>query len=282
MSLQQVFNFRCHIIKKVFLNIENFYGIYRFTTKKELPHTIRLNKNYNDIKNEHDTTKVWQGTINGTCGELKINQQYEIEAKLTNSRKGDQIYYNYTVQKISPLITNIEDKVKFIQAICTKRQAEEIIKSCPNFLDMVIDGQDIPKIKYIGEKSLSKIKRTIHDNYWLNDILVWLSPLGITNKMIHKLFEGEKNFKVLKQRITDNPYLLTKIRGLGFKKVDGLALKINPSIVTSQFRYDAFVMWFFTDIANSRGDTLITIDEFDKGKRKYIPEFYPQEKEIVC
>ena len=51
-----------------------------------------------------------------------------------------------------------------------------------------------------------------------------LKPLGVTYAMIKKLLTEEPNPVLLKQEIEKNPWILTKINGLGFKRVDDLAL----------------------------------------------------------
>ena len=271
------YQFHCHILREIIYKEDTYWGVWEFTTDSELPHTTRVNNDYQDIKKGLKSTQIFQGRLNGNCTRLKRGQQFNVEAKVVASRSknkdNDTIYHNYQIVKISPLMTTTNDKESFIKTICTKRQADSIIANCPNFIDLVIKNESVPKIKYIGTKSMEKIKKSVNSNFWINDILVWLTPLGITNKMIHKLADGNEDLQTLKMKIINNPYLLTRIKGLGFKRVDDLALKLNPYSRTMETRYDAFIKWFFKDIANQRGDTLISIEELNKGIEKYIPEF---------
>lgn len=45
-----------------------------------------------------------------------------------------------------------------------------------------------------------------------------------------KLISLESQPELLKQKIFKNPYVITKVKGLGFKRADGVALKIRPDL----------------------------------------------------
>lgn len=64
---------------------------------------------------------------------------------------------------------------------------------------------------------MEKVKEKIINNYLISDIIVMLKPLGITYTMIKKLLSDEPNPVLLKQEIEKNPWILTKINGLGLK-----------------------------------------------------------------
>jgi exodeoxyribonuclease V alpha subunit len=87
-----------------------------------------------------------------------------------------------------------------------------------------------------------------------------LRPLGITYTMIKKLLSDEPNPVLLKQELEKNPYLLTRISGLGFKKIDDLALKMKPKLIDSSERLVAYVKYYFTEIGESDGHTWVSED----------------------
>ena len=62
--------------------------------------------------------------------------------------------------------------------------------------------------------------------------------------MIKKLLMHYCNPTLLKKDLLDNPYILTKINGLGFKRVDGLALKLNTDLKVSNKRTYAFLNYY--------------------------------------
>lgn len=85
-------------------------------------------------------------------------------------------------------------------------------------------------------------------NYLISDIITMLTPLGVTYKMIRKLLDDIPNPALLKQQLEQNPYILVRIRGLGFKRIDELALKLKPELLDSHERLVAFVKYFFVEL----------------------------------
>ena len=98
-------------------------------------------------------------------------------------------------------------------------------------------------IKGLGNKTWAKLREKIINNYVISEVVVMLQPHGITFNMIKKLVEAEPDPEKLKYKINTNPYILTKIRGLGFKKVDDIALKIRPELRDSKYRLDYFMTY---------------------------------------
>lgn len=130
---------------------------------------------------------------------------------------------------------------------------------------MIINEEevDLTKLKGIKEKTFSTIQEKVIENYVLADILVMLRPLGISLKMIKKIQEGNSNAIILKKQLLENPYILTKIRGLGFKKVDSLALSVNPNLKESLFRTKAYIEFKLNEIGDGEGHTKIKISDLD-------------------
>jgi exodeoxyribonuclease V alpha subunit len=99
-----------------------------------------------------------------------------------------------------------------------------------------------------------------------------LQPLGITYKMIKKLIEEEPNPTLLKQQLQDNPYIMTKIHGLGFKRIDALALKLKPELLISIHRLVAYVYYYFTELGEDEGYTWVSFDRLKDNVSNNVPE----------
>lgn len=82
-----------------------------------------------------------------------------------------------------------------------------------------------------------------------------LKPIGVTYAMIKKLLSEEPNPVLLKQELEKNPYIMTKIDGIGFRKCDDLALKLKPELIDSAQRLVAFIQYYFKDLGESKGHT---------------------------
>lgn len=97
------------------------------------------------------------------------------------------------------------------------------------------DPNQLLQIKGIKEKKLKQIVQNWHKFKELKSIADVLTPLGATNTLIHKVFTHFKNeitnSEGFIQRLKDNLYIITKVKGIGFKSADKLALKqgIKPN-----------------------------------------------------
>ena len=86
-------------------------------------------------------------------------------------------------------------------------------------------------------------------------VISMLKPIGVTYAMIKKLLSEEPNPVLLKQELEKNPYIMTKIDGIGFRKCDDLALKLKPELIDSTQRLVAFIQYYFKDLGESKGHT---------------------------
>ena len=151
----------------------------------------------------------------------------------------------------------------FLKTQAKESIAESLLAEYPNIIEDVMAGKcktiDTSMIKGLGNKTWAKLREKIINNYVISEVVVMLQPHGITFNMIKKLVEAEPDPEKLKYKINTNPYILTKIRGLGFKKVDDIALKIRPELRDSKYRLDYFMTYYLTNLGESDGHTYMAI-----------------------
>ena len=137
--------------------------------------------------------------------------------------------------------------------------ADNLINAYPNVVNDVANGTlktiDYSLVKGVREITWNKIKEKIINNYLISDIISMLKPIGVTYAMIKKLLSEEPNPVLLKQELEKNPYIMTKIDGIGFRKCDDLALKLKPELIDSTQRLVAFIQYYFKDLGESKGHT---------------------------
>lgn len=273
--MEDIIKFKATPIYEKYYSEDTNWGCYNFSTNEEIP---EFQKNEDIFGNN-----VMIGVIAGKMQKLHIGTEYEISAKLEYNKK----YSNYqyapiVISAIRP--KNIDDQKKFLESILTPSQANTLIDIYPNIVMDVIGGKsdiDLTKTKGIKEYTWKLIKEKIIDNYVISDILIMLQPLGVTYTMIKKLLNNEPNPELLKQKLNDNPYVLTEIHGLGFKKVDNLALKLRPDIRVSTKRAYAFIRYFLEDIGESVGYTWVEQDVLASAVRDNIPECEELYEDII-
>lgn len=264
--------------EKFYSDNGSFYGAYNMSSLKNLPHS----KVYKGFSIDGEENNKYFINVAGKMQRLSLGCKYKVSAKLSFSEKYK--CWQYTPDSVSSIRPNtVEESKKFLESILTESQSNTLLEAYPNIVDMVLEDKEIDfnKTKGIKEKTFEKIKEKIIDSYGMSDLLVMLQPLGITLKTIQKIKMLGTNTTIVKQKIQENPYILTQIKGLGFKKVDGIALKINPSTRISKYRTIAFINYFFEDLGSKTGDTLIKLDKLIKEVSNNIPECMDILNEII-
>ena len=238
---------------EMFYSDSSSFGVYKFDTKTELPY---LTGNIDLF----DHTTTYSGVLSGRMQRLYIGDSYKVTAKVTYNKK----YKNYQYEPITiqaDIPKSADQQKNFLMSILTEKQVDTLTNVYPNIVEDIMNGKDdidLSQLKGIGEYTFNIIKKKIIDNYVISDILAMLQPLGITFGMIKKLEQWEKNPILLKKELLKNPYILTKIRGLGFKKVDALALKLNPEMKCSDERLQAFIVFYLKEVGDGYGHTWVT------------------------
>lgn len=256
-----------------YYNDESSYGVYSFITKDDIPEFYICKADPFDPDNNSETFKG--GTLAGKMQHLSIGMEYKVKASIEYNAKYKS--YNY-IPKI--VIANIpktrEQQIAFLKTQVTELQAKNILDVYPDVVENVMQNRsvDISKIKGIGEVTWKNIKEKILDNYVISDILAMLQSLGVTFSVIKKLISDEPNPVLLKQKLIDDPYIMTRVKGLGFKKVDDLALKINQDLRISEKRAVAFIRYYLNSVGEDSGHTWVTQNELDNAVRDNIYECY--------
>lgn len=254
-----------------YYNDDTTWGVYQFATDEDIPYFITSNDNKN---NYGDCNYNKFSTLAGKMQELVIGGEYQIKATHKFDKKYGHQYVPISVFALIPQTK--ETQLLFLKSIIPESIAENLINVYPNIVNDVANGTikeiDYSLVKGVREITWNRIKDKIVSNYLISDIIVMLKPLGVTYTMIKKLLSEEPNPALLKQEIEKNPYILTKINGLGFKRVDELALKMNPELIDSSERLIAYVKYFFTEMGENDGNTWCSISILKSAISNFVPE----------
>lgn len=271
----EILKFKATITYCRYYSEDSTWGVFGFSTEDDIPQFMKETKNdvpFEDIQAVNLDKKF--STLAGKMQELVIGGEYMVKAKY----KYDKTYgHQYTPIAIYALIPQTkESQLMFLQSIISPWMAENLINAYPNVVNDVANGTlkeiDYDLVKGVREYTWNKIKEKIINNYLISDIITMLKPLGVTYTMIKKLLTDEPNPVLLKQQLEDNPYILTKINGLGFKKVDDLALKLNPELINTTERLVAFIKYYFTDLGESSGHTWCSVKILKSAISNSVPE----------
>lgn len=261
---------------ELYYNESSAFGVYKFSTKTEAPNLER-NEDYFSGK------VYYTGILSGRMQRLYIGDTYNVTAKPTFSKKYNN--WQYEPIAIQAAVPKSEEQQKaFLQSILTEKQAETLVSAYPNIVEDIMNGNDnvdLNNLNGIGQITYNMIKEKIINNYVISDILALLQPLGVTYNTIKKLESWESNPVLLKKELINNPYILTKIRGFGFKKVDALAIKLNPDIKCSQERLKAYINFYFIELGEEMGHTWVDMEVLKDNIHNNVPECYELLDEFI-
>lgn len=264
-----VYEFSIIPSNEMFYSDESGFGVYRFVTYDKIPHVQEVNTPFGD-----KSSQGFMGTLAGLTGKLEYGVKYNINAEVQyNDRYKSYQYKPTEVFPIKP--NNLEDSRTFLLSCgISINQVNSLLEKHPTVIDKVINEEDVDlkDVKGIKEKSFEKIKDKILASYGSMELTLFLSPYGVSAKAIQSLFESGTNAKFIKSKIQENPYIITKIKGFGFKRADGIALKIKPEMISSLERAEAFVRFYLSDQASSNGHTWVGSEQFLAACRENIPE----------
>lgn len=272
---EEILKFKATITYCRYYNKDSTWGVYGFATEDDIPHfttETKIDLPFEDRKSVNPNRKL--SSLAGKMQELVVGGEYMIKA----TYKCDKTYgHQYNPISVYALIPQTrESQLMFLQSIISPWLAENLINAYPNVVNDVANGTlkeiDYDLVKGVREFTWNKIKDKIINNYLISDIITMLKPLGVTYAMIKKLLTDEPNPALLKQQLEDNPYILTKIQGIGFKKCDDLALKLKPELINSTERLVAFIKYYFTDLGESKGHTWCSLKILKSAISNNVPE----------
>ena len=233
--------------------------MFGFSTKDNIPFFTKPTKAFDpfgDNKTSDEENKK-MSKLAGKMQHLVVGGEYVVKAKYKKDKKyGDQ-YVPIAIYAIIP--QSRETQLLFLKSMIPEWMADNLINAYPNVVNDVANGTlktiDYSLVKGVREITWNKIKEKIINNYLISDIISMLKPIGVTYAMIKKLLSEEPNPVLLKQELEKNPYIMTKIDGIGFRKCDDLALKLKPELIDSTQRLVAFIQYYFKDLGESKGHT---------------------------
>lgn len=249
----ELYTFKVIISFERYYNEDTTWGTYIGYTDDNIPF---FTEEAVDPLSGNDEKKKFCNIV-GKMQQLSIGCEYYIKAKYEYNKQYGHQYKPISIYALLP--QTMEMQLLFLKTIIPEWMAENLIKEYPNVVNDVANGTlktiDYSKIKGVREITWNRIKEKIINNFLISDILVMLRPIGITYTMIKKLLSDEPNPILLKKKIEDNPFTLISINGLGFKKVDDLALKLKPELIDSTERLVAYIKYYFTELGESKGHT---------------------------
>ena len=275
-DFDKTYEFTGFITYERFYSDDSSWGVYTFNSEIELPTSITI-RNNNLFSTKEDDRIFYQVTLRGKMQRLDYSDiPYKVKAKLSNHSKWGYGFEVIGISQDTP--KTVDDSKLFLKSILTENQVETLLEVYPDIVDMVINNKDVDseidlnKLKGIKDFTWTIIKNKILDNYLMADVLSLLSPYGISQKRIKQLFNEEPNPYLLKEKLLNDPYIITEIDGIGFKTADTIALKINNGLLVSEQRLKSFILHYLKETGENNGHTWIYKSELDSAIKENVLE----------
>ena len=190
--------------------------------------------------------------IVGCMPTLSVGESIEVEGKWVNHKTyGTQ----FEVNKFMPITpSSLEGIYVFlssgmIHGIGEKMAKRIVDKFGVNTLDIIQNDPDrLQEVEGIGIKKIDQIVKSYEENRELRNIIIELSPFGITPNYCMKIYKKYKGKAI--DIINKNPYKLAEdIRGIGFKIADDIASKIGIESIIRKWTYLSTGTRFNTRVA---------------------------------
>ncbi len=114
--------------------------------------------------------------------------------------------------------------------------------------------------KGIKEKKLNQIVVSWNKFKHLRELGTFLAVYNVSSTLINKIYTTLGEIDNIIEKIKENPYLLTKVRGIGFKKADEIGISMGVE-KTSTFRIMACINYTLNQYCEANGNSAISKDE---------------------
>ena len=177
------------------------------------------------LANENDEI-----TIVGCMPTLSVGESIEIEGKWVNHKiYGSQ----FEVQSFMPVTPSSLEGIYvylssgMIHGIGEKMAKRIVDKFGVDTLDIIQNAPErLTEVEGIGMKKVKQIQESYEENRELRNIIIQLSPYGITPNYCLRIYKKYKDKSI--EVINKNPYRLAEeVRGIGFRIADDIASKIG-------------------------------------------------------
>ena len=208
----------CKYVRTIYEKNNFFIGV--FNTKDEnVPKTARGRNSAQDcfeftaVGYNLPTTDAVSIDFEGEWQKSQYGQQFRVD---TYTEKAPQTKDGVIAYLSSGIIKGIGPKTAKVIVDKFGQDTLEIIEKEPKRL---------LEIRGISEAKLEKIVEAISENQELKEIITYLSPFGISNKKIDKIYKtfGNETMQVIRK----SPFKLCEISGFGFRTVDEIAKRTN-------------------------------------------------------
>jgi exodeoxyribonuclease V alpha subunit len=147
---------------------------------------------------------------------------------------------------------------RVIKGFSKKLSAELIEKFGEEGLIDILDNniEKLLEFKGIKEKRLKKIQASWKQYKSMRELGEFLTPFGVSPTLLTTIATAMKEVNDPIEKIKNNPYILTSINGIGFKRADEIALKMGID-AQSQQRIASAMDYVLFELCEQQGNSAV-------------------------
>ncbi|RXZ78179.1 hypothetical protein EBB07_29430 [Paenibacillaceae bacterium] len=166
----------------------------------------------------------------------KLQTGTEYKAELQLDKIDPTFGASYWIKNIYQDIPETPEKQRdYFKALLTNKQVEEIFKVYPNedIIDLIKNNNfDWKKVHGFGEVVYERVRTKVLENLEYKEMITHLGKYGINYNTIQKIMSEFGSAQLAIQKIKENPYVLIRVGGIGFKTADAIALNMARYDIT--------------------------------------------------
>lgn len=226
-------------------------------------------------------------TCKGELSMLTVGQDYELVLEEINNDKYGISYKVIDVPSLNVDDLTDDDEIQILRQITTDSQAEYVHKAYPNFIRLIINGEedkiDINKIYNVGVTRLNIYKRLINEKFRYYYLMKQTQPYEISMSDCKLLLNKYRTIEECVYRIESEPYYtLMEILGRTFEHIDKMILDIQPDLKVSEKRCEALIIGVLRRNEIDGSTRLYANDLFYYIKEEYnAKELLPMLKDVA-
>jgi exodeoxyribonuclease V alpha subunit len=182
--------------------------------------------------------------------ELKITGSWQ-----THKKYGAQFVFTSLELKEAEIYFFL---TRIVKGISKKLALELTGKYSEDELCEVLDNRpsELLAFKGIKEKKLTQIVTSWNKFKHLRELGTFLAQFGVTTNLINKIYQEFGEVDNLIEKIKQNPYMLTSMKGIGFKRADEIGVNLGIDRESS-FRVTACMNYTLKDFCEANGNSSI-------------------------
>lgn len=226
-------------------------------------------------------------TCKGELSMLTVGQDYELVLEEINNDKYGTSYKVIDIPSLNVDDLTDDDEMQILRQITTDSQAEYVHKAYPNFIRLIINGEedkiDINKIYNVGVTRLNIYKRLINEKFRYYYLMKQTQPYEISMSDCKLLLNKYRTIEECVYRIESEPYYtLMEILGHTFEHIDKMILDVQPDLKVSEKRCEALIIGVLRRNEIDGSTRLYANDLFYYIKEEYdAKELLPMLKDVA-